>query len=137
MPGSICAVTPGVLTSFLLYAFAIGGGAFYLNTLLPGARFAMFAMYAPRHFFNLPAFAGFAGLFGSIMSAVGATERVYQIIDRVPLLDNTAGDLIRADLRGEVELRGVSFAYPSRPNAAILRQASLKICAGTVAAIVG
>ncbi len=84
------------------------------------------------------AFAGFASLFASIMTAVGATERVYQILDRTPLLDNTAGALISAEsLRGEVEFRGVSFSYPTRPDAAVLSGASFRIQPGTVAAIVG
>lgn len=71
------------------------------------------------------------------MSAVGATERVYQIIDRVPLLDNTAGEALGANFRGDVEFRGVSFAYPSRPSTLILNNVSFSIRAGTVAAIVG
>ena len=72
------------------------------------------------------------------MSAVGATERVYQIIDRVPLLDNTGGEPVdAAGVSGDIEFRGVAFSYPSRPDAVVLRDASFRIRAGTVAAIVG
>jgi ATP-binding cassette, subfamily B (MDR/TAP), member 1 len=59
-----------------------------------------------------------------------------QIIDRVPLLDNTAGEDV-GDISGDIEFRGVSFAYPSRLDTEVLRAATLRIRAGTVAAIVG
>jgi len=48
-------MTSGTLTTFLLYALSIGGSL-----------------------------AGLAGLFGSVASAMGASERVFQLIDRVP-----------------------------------------------------
>lgn len=48
-------LTSGTLTTFLLYALSIGGSL-----------------------------AGLAGLFGSVMSAMGASERVFQVLDRQP-----------------------------------------------------
>jgi ATP-binding cassette subfamily B protein len=97
----------GVLTSFLLYAMRVGG-----------------------------AVAGLAGIFTSLMSAVGATERVYQLLDREPFVPVDAG-LPTDALVGALEFRDVSFTYPSRPGAKVLQNFSVKIDAGKVTALVG
>ena len=101
-------LSSGALTSFLLYALTIG-----------------------------TALGGLAGLFGSIMSAVGACDRVFQILDRVPIVPCSEGDSVPANLRGEIEFKDVSFAYPSRRDAKVLKHLSLHIPAGAVAALVG
>ena len=121
---------------------------------------------------------GLAALFGSIMAAVGATDRVFQILDRVPIVPcagASAGAWKRSNcavapecpsiacgtphplphphphpppqptpegepvgaVRGDLEFRDVTFAYPSRPDARVLSRLSLRIPAGSVAALVG
>ncbi len=40
-------------------------------------------------------------------------------------------------VRGEIEFRGVRFAYPSRPSVVIFSNFNLTVAAGQVAALVG
>lgn len=40
-------------------------------------------------------------------------------------------------LKGSIEFRGVTFAYPSRPTEVILRDFSLRIAGGAAVALVG
>jgi ATP-binding cassette subfamily B protein len=101
-------ITEGVLTAFLLYAIQIGG-----------------------------ALGGLAGLFGSIMSAMGANDRVFKLLDRVPKMP-VSGEGIRPDsFSGQIELDDVHFAYPTRPDAPVLKGLALKINPGEVHALVG
>jgi ABC-type multidrug transport system fused ATPase/permease subunit len=100
-------ITAGTLTSFLLYAMRIGG-----------------------------AMSGLASTFTSLSAAVGATERVYELLDREPLVPLDEG-FVSDTLKGDIEFRNVHFAFPARANAPVLRGLSLKIESGTVVALVG
>jgi ABC-type multidrug transport system fused ATPase/permease subunit len=100
-------MTPGDLTTFTIFAAQISSNA--------GELF---------------------GLFAGVSTALGATQRVFQLIDRPPLI-SPSGGIVLPEFRGKVELRGVSFAYGSRPNSHVLRNLSLTLEPGTVTALVG
>lgn len=70
--------------------------------------------------------------------ATAAAERIIQVIKRVPKIDSqcTEGDTLE-DMKGEVEFKGVEFAYPSRPDNQILKNFNLKVPAGRMVAFVG
>ncbi|KAK2967863.1 hypothetical protein RJ640_029857 [Escallonia rubra] len=70
--------------------------------------------------------------------ASAAGERIMKIIERVPKIDsdNMEGQILQ-NLSGEVELKHVEFAYPSRPETVIFRDFNLKIPAGLTVALVG
>lgn len=70
---------------------------------------------------------------GAIAAAQGAAARVFAVIDRVPPIDaDAAGGVapLPATVRGAIEFRNVTFAYPSRPDAPVLRNFSLVIPPG-------
>ncbi len=97
----------GALTSFLVYTMFV---AFSLGAL--------------------------GELWADFMRAAGAAERVFEIIDRVPLM--TRGKGKRPDsVKGLVELSHVDFAYPARPKAPVLVDLDLRIEPGKVVAVVG
>ncbi|MCB0358071.1 MAG: ATP-binding cassette domain-containing protein, partial [Bdellovibrionales bacterium] len=78
------------------------------------------------------------GVWDEFMQAVGASERIFEVIDQQPLV--TAPDRpIALPPRGEasVEFERVSFAYPSRPDVSVLRDISFSIEPGTTVAFVG
>ncbi|GAB2221629.1 hypothetical protein Droror1_Dr00012814 [Drosera rotundifolia] len=70
--------------------------------------------------------------------AASAGERIIEVIKRVPTIDsdNMEG-LTPTYVLGEVEFKHVEFAYPSRPEAMILRDFNLTIPAGKTVALVG
>jgi ABC-type multidrug transport system fused ATPase/permease subunit len=100
-------MTPGGLTTFVLYTINI-------------------AM----------ALVGLTGLFTSFASAIGANERVFDLLDRKPRI-NIRGGRRLLNMRGKVEFRNVSFAYPSRQDVLVLDKLNLVLPAGTTTALVG
>ncbi|KAL9154242.1 hypothetical protein ABFS82_10G102500 [Erythranthe guttata] len=65
-----------------------------------------------------------------------AASRIFQRIDRIPQIDTNNG-LVLEKIRGEIEFERVQFTYPSRPDALVLNNFSLKIEAGKTVALVG
>lgn len=63
---------------------------------------------------------------------------LYELIDRVPPIDpfDNGGERPR-DVRGRIEFRGVTFAYPSRPDSPVLSNFSLVIEPGTRVGLCG
>ncbi|XP_050236010.1 ABC transporter B family member 11-like [Mercurialis annua] len=70
--------------------------------------------------------------------AKAAAASIFGIIDRKSLIDPTdeSGTTIE-NVRGEIELRHISFKYPSRPDIQIFRDLSLTIRSGKTVALVG
>ncbi len=76
----------------------------------------------------------FAEVFSLLQKALGATQRVRELLDEEP----EAVELRETRrLAGEVEFRGVHFRYPSRPDMAVLRGLSLHARPGEKIALVG
>ena len=101
----------GMLTSFLLYSVYVG--------------------------FN---FGALSSVYGDLMQAVGAAERLFALMDRTPALppyDAAMRGRTLEKFHGRVVLRDVSFSYPSRPDVKILRQLSLSLEPGQVLGLVG
>ena len=100
-------LTVGGLTSFLVYTLLV---AFSLG--------------------------GLSDLWADFMRASGAAERIFELLDRSPAMAPSGGvELPRVE--GRLELEGVAFAYPSRPDAPVLREIDLAIRPGEVVALVG
>ncbi|ONK70238.1 uncharacterized protein A4U43_C05F31680 [Asparagus officinalis] len=73
-----------------------------------------------------------------ISEATAAGERAFNVIRRVPKIDSecTDGEVLE-NVVGEVELKGVEFAYPSRSQDLVLRGLNLKVPTGKTVALVG
>ena len=72
-----------------------------------------------------------------LMEAVGAAEKVFELIDREPKIDHHSGADKPDVLDGLIEFRNVSFAYPTRPDVQVLKNVSFKAHPGEVVALVG
>ncbi|XP_028077317.1 ABC transporter B family member 2-like isoform X2 [Camellia sinensis] len=61
---------------------------------------------------------------------------VFEVLDRkTEVTDDIGEELIRVE--GTIELKGVQFSYPSRPNVLIFKDFELRVCAGQSMALVG
>lgn len=65
--------------------------------------------------------------------AKSATASIFAILDRRSNIDpSDESGTILEDFKGEIELRHISFKYPTRPNIRIFRDLSLTIHSGKV-----
>ncbi|KAF5960275.1 hypothetical protein HYC85_001484 [Camellia sinensis] len=69
--------------------------------------------------------------------AKAAGKEVFQVIERKPLISYDSIGKTLEVVDGNIEIRDVYFAYPSRPEELILRGFTLSIPAGKVVAFVG
>jgi len=104
-------LTVGGLTSFLVYTVMAASG-----------------------------FVGVAGFWVGLMHMSGASQRVFELLDREPpssRVDRSRPAAVALSSGHALELRGVSFAYPRRPDAKVLDEVSFFVRTGETVAIVG
>jgi ATP-binding cassette subfamily B protein len=77
-----------------------------------------------------------ANLWSDFARARGASERVFELIDRQPVVDAGGGKALD-EVNGLVEFEGVDFSYPVRPEIKVLDDVMLRLEPGRVVALVG
>lgn len=81
---------------------------------------------------------GLANVYANLQKAIGATEDLMTIFDEETEDIQEIEEIASKDrLEGDIELTGLSFAYPSRPDSQVLDQVSFKVKAGEQVALVG
>ncbi len=80
-----------------------------------------------------------AEIWGDLLRASGATERLMELLDaRSPIVDPPAPRALQATLGGvRVQFDRVGFAYPARPTVPVLRGLDFTIAPGETVALVG
>ena len=83
-------------------------------------------------------FGGIAELYAQIQKAIGATERVFELLDETPEKINSDRDLATIDkIKGNVTFKNVAFSYHSRKEIKLLKDVSFTANFGQKIAIVG
>jgi ABC transporter fused permease/ATP-binding protein len=110
-----------------------GGRAVLAGTLSAGdlAAFLLYTLMVAASLGSL------AGLWGSLQSAAGATERLFAILDEVPGIRDPAAPRAPPAGGGAIGFEGVDFAYPARPLDKVLRGIDLDVKEGELVALVG
>ena len=80
-------------------------------------------------------FAGVIGVYSQLQEALGATKRLFEILDTAPDVQDAPGARDLQAVDGAISLRGVSFAYDKELE--VLRDIDLDIAAGEIVALVG
>ena len=102
-------LSPGQLSAFVFYAILVAASVGALSEVI-----------------------------GELQRAAGATERLSELMQAKSEVAPPANPLpLPRPVRGDVEMRGVTFHYPSRPDDAALRDYSLTVPAGQTVALVG
>jgi ABC-type multidrug transport system fused ATPase/permease subunit len=99
-------ITVGELFSFVIYMSFIGGSI-----------------------------AGLGDIYAQLQRAIGASERVFEIIHEKD--EREATGLTMAKMRGEIAFEDVSFSYPTREDFTVLKQLNFRIEQGEKVALVG
>ncbi|HDR7326628.1 MULTISPECIES: ABC transporter ATP-binding protein [Bacillus] len=108
------------------------GSVMVLNGMTTVGVIAAFINYSRQ--FSRP-LSQFATLMNTIQAAVAGGERVFEIMDEVPEIQNKKDAFIVQNIQGHVEFENVSFGYVE--NKTILKEVSLKAQPGETIALVG
>ena len=110
------------------------GGTLCIQGQIGAGQLTSFLLYT---IFIAVALGGLSDLFGTLMTAVGASERVFSLLDAQPSIRTEGGGVRLDELAGRLELEAVSFSYPSRPDVRVLDCVSLTVEPGSVLALCG
>ncbi len=77
------------------------------------------------------------GIHNIFQQALGASQRVFEYLDREEAIQDKAGALPLARFERSIVFDAVSFRYPSSLNGFLLRDITLEVKAGDVVAVVG
>jgi subfamily B ATP-binding cassette protein MsbA len=100
-------LTPGQLVSFLLYTLVVAG-----------------------------AIGTFTGLYSQLQEALGASRRIFELLDEAPEAHEPATATEVEDRVGSLRFDGVSFRYPGR-DVDVVADVDLAVAPGEVVALVG
>ena len=100
-------LTPGQLVSFLLYTLVVAG-----------------------------AIGTFTGLYSQLQEALGASRRIFELLDEAPEAHEPATPTEVEDRVGSLRFDGVSFRYPGR-DVDVVADVDLAVAPGEVVALVG
>ena len=79
--------------------------------------------------------AGMAGMYGQVRSAIGGVQRVFEILDTNPDIQDAPNAEILSPVRGQISFENVSFTYDGEDP--VLQNISLDVHAGEILALVG
>jgi ABC transporter fused permease/ATP-binding protein len=83
-------------------------------------------------------FGGIAELYAQIQKAIGATERVFELLDETPeKINSEQNSLAIKKIDGNVTFNNVHFSYPSRKEMEVLKGVSFSANFGQKIAVVG
>jgi ABC-type multidrug transport system fused ATPase/permease subunit len=82
-------------------------------------------------------FGGIAEMYAQIQKAVGATERVFELLDETPEKINSSNNKKIEKIKGNVEFKNVTFSYPSRKEIQVLKEVNFTASYGQKIALVG
>jgi subfamily B ATP-binding cassette protein MsbA len=101
-------MTAGDLIAFVLYTFFVGG-----------------------------AVGGMTELYGQFNQAIGATRRVFELLDTKPEIKDPENPEQLTNVRGHVRLKDVHFTYPDERAMPVLNGISIEARPGEIIALVG
>ncbi len=122
----------GALSNANIAVVAGLGGWLTLQGLATVGAIASFISYSRRFAEPLRAL---GDLYNSIQSALAGAERIFEVIDEVPDLDDAPGALPLADIQGQVVFDHVQFSYV--PGVPVIKDMSLRAEPGQTIALVG
>jgi subfamily B ATP-binding cassette protein MsbA len=108
------------------------GGREVIDGRLSGGQLIGFLIYGLT---VAGALGSLVGLYTSVEEALGATKRVFQILDTTPAVTDSTTAIPIIQVKGEIQFRDVNFSYDERQE--VLHNFTLDIQAGEIVALVG
>ena len=110
------------------------GGVLVLNNKLTPGELASFIFYA---LFMASSSSAITAAITQLVTASGVCERLFELMDYKPSINNRGGIKELNDFKGDVEFKEVNFCYPNKQEIYVLKNLNLRIKTGEVVALVG
>jgi len=126
----------GPMIGFIAFVTALallwyGGREVIAGTLSPGEMVA-FILYA---IIIAGPMGSFARLYTRIQEGLGASERIFEILDTKPEVQDTPDAAPMPEIAGKVEIKNLNFHY--REDQAVLKDLNISVKPGEMVALVG
>ena len=119
-----------IIISVLYY-----GGLMVTESALTAGQLSAFLLYAAYVAISL---SGISSCFSEMMKGLGASTRLWQLIDKPPSIPISGGLTIPSQqFQGAIRFQDLKFSYPTRSDIAIFDGLNLSVPAGSVTAVVG
>ncbi|XP_060068390.1 ATP-binding cassette sub-family B member 10, mitochondrial-like [Ylistrum balloti] len=80
---------------------------------------------------------GMTTFYSEMMRGLGASSRLWFLIDRVPTIPVSGGVIPTSEVVGKLSFNNINFSYPARSDVTIFSDLNLTVPAGSVTAVVG
>merc|ERR1719387_611137 len=131
--GGLSSITNLAGDSCILVAMWYGGQLIFQNQMSVGGLVS-YMLFALQSVF---AFSALISIFPQFMEAIGASGRIFELLDRVPAVNYDGGYISPNGLEGSISFQDVHFHYPSRPKVKVMNGLSVELPQGKTLALVG
>jgi ABC-type multidrug transport system fused ATPase/permease subunit len=131
--GGLSSITNLAGDSCILVAMWYGGQLIFQNQMSVGGLVS-YMLFALQSVF---AFSSLISIFPQFMEAIGASGRIFELLDRVPAVNYDGGFIAPNGIEGHIKFQDVHFHYPSRPKIKIMNGLSVDLPPGKTLALVG
>ena len=114
--GGLSSITNLAGDSCILVAMWYGGQLIFQNQMSVGGLVS-YMLFALQSVF---AFSSLISIFPQFMEAIGASGRIFELLDRVPAVNYDGGYIAPNGIEGHIKFQDVHFHYPSRPKIKVL-----------------
>lgn len=126
--------TTGLSGNIIILSVIYQGGLLMNESLITVGELSSFLMYAAYIGVSI---GGLSSFYSDLMKGLGASTRLWELMDRQPTIPLSDGLTPSSPLKGHIEFSNISFAYPTRPDVTICKNLSLSVSQGSVIALVG
>ncbi|KAH8345016.1 ATP-binding cassette sub-family B member 10, mitochondrial [Drosophila kikkawai] len=124
----------GFTGNFIIITVLYYGGTLVLEESLTIGALTAFMLYAGYVAISMN---GLSNFYSQLNKGIGASERLWEILDRECTIPINQGIVPDEKPIGNVGFSGVNFTFPSRPDTPVLNDFSLSLMPGRTTAIVG
>ncbi|XP_001604666.5 ATP-binding cassette sub-family B member 10, mitochondrial [Nasonia vitripennis] len=118
-----------IILSVLYY-----GGVMLSDSTITVGNLSSFLLYAAYVGISM---GGLSSFYSELNKSLGASTRLFELIDRKPAIPIHGGKILEKELTGDIVFKDVSFTYPTRTESMILKDFNLHIPKNSVTAVVG
>ncbi|XP_016995445.2 ATP-binding cassette sub-family B member 10, mitochondrial [Drosophila takahashii] len=124
----------GFCGNFIIISVLWYGGTLVLQDSLTIGALTAFMLYAGYVAISMN---GLSNFYSQLNKGIGASERIWEILDRECTIPIDQGIVPLEKPLGEVGFQNVYFTFPTRPESAVLSDFSLNLMPGKTTAVVG